>query len=200
MTPWPLSIRPRRQAFYLQTLSVVFTNPYTNVQQVLERDGQRWVVSLEIERAGDTARELDALLASIRGPVGEVLVPDFRTLAARGSLAGAPTLTGGLGRTLTLTGCTPGAVGVLLPGDMIQTSTGRGHIVTAQVDADGAGAANVPIEPRLREAVSVGPLVTSDVRVRMRLGSDDAGRNPTRPPRRSTWSLTFLEILPEPSP
>jgi len=198
-TPWPLTVRPRTQSFYIQTLSVVFTNPYTNVQQVLERDGQRWVSAIEIERGGDLARELDALLAGLRGPAGAVLLPDFRTLSARGSLAGDPHLSGGSGRTLSLSGCTPNATGVLLPGDMIQTSTGRGHIVTEQVDADGSGTASVPIEPRLREPVTAGPLVTSDVRIVMRLTSDDAGRNPTRPPRRSSWSLSFVEVLPEPT-
>lgn len=182
---WPLTIKPRRQSFYLQTLSVVFTNPYTNVQQVLERDGQRWVSRLTVERGGDLAREIDALVASLRGPAGAVLLPDFRTLAARNDVSGA-TLTGGSGRTLTVTGGS-----ALMPGDLIQTSPGRGHIVTA-VAGD-----SVSIEPRLREPVTTGALVTDAVRIKMRLASDEAGRNPTRPPRRSSWDLDFVEILPE---
>lgn len=186
---WPLAFKPIAQEFYIQTLSVVFTNPYTNQQQVLERDGQRWVSRITVERGGDLAREIDALLASIRGPAGTVLMPDFRTLIPRGS-PGAPTLLSGSGRTLLITGLT----GTIYPGDMVQTSPGRGHIVTDQAVS---GDDQLFIEPRLREPVVTGPLVTEDVRVKMRLSSDDAARNPTRPPRRSSWTLEFVEVLPE---
>lgn len=192
---WPIAFNPGGQEFYLATLTTVFGNPYSAAAQVLERDGQRWVCRMTLRRGSTLAREIDAFLAGLRGPVGTVLVPDFRTRAARGSLAGAPHLADGAGRSLTVTGFAPGAAGVLLPGDLIQTSPGRGHIVTAPVDADGNGAATAPVEPRLRAPVTVGPLATQDVRVRMRLTSDDAGRNPTRPPRRSEWQLEFVEVL-----
>jgi len=190
MITWPLTFKPIAQEFYIQTLSVVFTNPYTNQQQVLERDGQRWVSRITVERGGDLAREIDALLASIRGPAGTVLMPDFRTLRARNVL-GSPTLDSGSGRTLTVSGLS----NPLLPGDMIQTSPGRGHIVTV---ASSGG--SVSIEPRLREPVVTGALITDNVRVKMRFGSDDAARNPTRPPRRSSWTLEFVEVLPETAP
>ncbi len=189
---WPVTYRPVAQEFYLQTLSTVFTNPYTQSQQVLERDGQRWVSRITLRRGTELAWEIDALLASIRGPAGHVLVPDFRTLAPRGNPGAGALLIGGTGRTLSVTGLT----GQLLPGDLIQTSPGRAHIVTA---AAGPGSADVSVEPRLREPVVTGLLVTSGVRVRMRLTSDDAGRNPTRPPRRTEWQLEFVEVLPEPT-
>ncbi|CAK0757512.1 hypothetical protein WCLP8_280002 [uncultured Gammaproteobacteria bacterium] len=75
----------------------------------------------------------------MRGPAGEVLVPDFRRLAALGSLAGAPRLTSGTGRTLTLTGFTANAARVLQAGDLIQTSVGRSHMVLDDINADGSG-------------------------------------------------------------
>ncbi len=188
-TVWPLTCQPRSMEFYIQTLTAVFTNPYTRVQQVLERAGQRWVCRMEIERGDPVASEIDALLASIRGPAGTVLVPDFRRLWARGD-PGSAQLTGGAGRSLTVTGL----AGQLLPGDLVQTSTGRMHIVTA---AAGPGSATVAIEPPLRETVTVGALVTDAVRCRMRLQTDDAGRNPTRAPRFSRYSLAFAEVLDE---
>lgn len=193
---WPLDLRPGSQEFYIQTLSVVWASPYTGQNQVLERDGARWVCRLTFRRGDPLARQVDALIASLHGPAGTVLVPDWRTLAARGTLAGTPQLVGGSGRSLTVAGFAPGATGVLLPGDLIQTSTGRAHLVTAAVNAGPDGMAIVPVEPRLREPVAVGPLVTTACRVRMRLSSDDAGRNPTRPPRRSEWSLELFEVLP----
>ncbi|WP_114393514.1 hypothetical protein [Oleisolibacter albus] len=193
---WPLDLRPASQEFYIQTLSTVWASPYTGQNQVLERDGARWVSRLTFQRGDPVARQVDALIASLRGPAGTVLVPDWRTPAARGTLAGTPQLAGGSGRSLTVTGFAPGATGVLLPGDLIQTSPGRAHLVTATVNAGPDGGATVPVEPRLREPVAVGPLVTTACRVRMRLSSDDAGRNPTGPPRRTEWSLELFEVLP----
>ncbi len=186
---WPLAYRPAAQEFYLQTLTVAFTNPYTNQAQVLERDGQRWLCRLTVRRGGELARAIDAFLASLRGPAGTVLMPDFRTLAAQGSPGAGAQLIGGSGRTLTVTGLT----GTLAPGDLIQTSPGRGHIVT---EGAGPGDVSVAVEPRLREPVTPGPLVTDAVRVLMRLSSDDGIRNPTRPPRQSLWELAFVEVLP----
>ena len=122
-------------------------------------------------------------------------MPDFRRLVALGSLAGSPRLVSGTGRTLLLSGFTPNAHRVLAAGDLIQTSPGRAHMVTADINADSAGGATVTIEPRLREPVTVGLLVTTTCRVRMRLLSDDAGKNPTTPPMKSAYQLDLVEVL-----
>ena len=195
MTDWPLAFKPDSQAFYVQTLTARFDNPYTGQVQVLERDGARWVTSLTLHLNGPTARAFEAFLAGLRGPAGEVLVPDFRRLAALGSLAGAPRLVSGTGRTLGLAGFTPNAAGVLAAGDLIQTSPGRVHMVVDDTAADGSGNASIRVEPRLREPVVAGPLVTNTCRVRMRLVSDDAGKNPTTPPMKSAYQLDLIEIL-----
>ncbi|MEN9545203.1 MAG: hypothetical protein RLZZ598_2036 [Pseudomonadota bacterium] len=193
---WPLAFKPAEQSFYIQTLASRFTNPFTGHVQVLERDGARWMSRLRLQLSGREARAFDAFLASLRGSAVEVLLPDFRRLAALGSLAGTPVLAAGTGRTLTLSGFTANATAVLKAGDLLQTSPGRGHLVVEDVTADASGAATVRIEPRLREAVTVGPLITNTVRVRMRLLSDDAGRNPTTPPVKSVYSIDLFEALP----
>ena len=195
MTDWPLSFKPDSQAFYVQTLTARFDNPYNGQVQVLERDGARWVTSLNLTLYSANARAFEAFLASLRGPAGEVLVPDFRRLAALGSLAGSPRLVSGTGRTLTLSGFTVNAQRVLAAGDLIQTSPGRSHMVVDDVTADAAGNASIRVEPRLREPVVAGPLVTSNCRVRMRLVSDDAGKNPTTPPMKTAYQLDLIEIL-----
>ncbi|MEI8395899.1 MAG: hypothetical protein WCF85_14255 [Rhodospirillaceae bacterium] len=195
MTDWPLSFKPDSQAFYVQTLTARFDNPYNGQVQVLERDGARWVTSLSLTLYSANARAFEAFLASLRGPAGEVLVPDFRRLAALGSLAGSPRLVSGTGRTLTLSGFTANAQRVLAAGDLIQTSSGRSHMVVDDVTADASGNASIRVEPRLREPVVAGPLVTSNCRVRMRLVSDDAGKNPTSPPMKSAYQLDLIEIL-----
>ena len=195
MTDWPLVFKPDSQAFYVQTLTARFDNPYNGQVQVLERDGARWVTSMSLTLYSANARAFEAFLASLRGPSGEVLVPDFRRLAALGSLAGNPRLVSGTGRTLSLSGFTANAQRVLAAGDLIQTSPGRSHMVVDDVAADASGNASIRIEPRLREPVVAGPLVTSYCRVRMRLVSDDAGKNPTTPPMKSAYQLDLVEVL-----
>ena len=94
-----------------------------------------------------------------------------------------------------LAGFTPNAQRVLAAGDLIQASPGRVHMVIDDVAADASGNAGIRVEPRLREPVVAGPLVTSNCRVRMRLISDDAGKNPTMPPMKSAYQVDLIEVL-----
>lgn len=194
---WPLEFRPSRQAFYIRTNTVRFESPLTGDAQIQERDGAKWVTQLALTRGAIDSRRLDALLAALQGPVGRVFMPDFRRLKARGSLAGAPQLISGTGATLTLSGFTPNAIDVLKAGDLIQTSPGRAHMVVQDITANGTGSASVPIAPRLREAITVGALVTNNCRVVMRLLDDDQGQNPTDNRLHSSFELQLTEILPE---
>lgn len=194
---WPLDIRPGEQSFYIRTVSTRFENPLTGQVQVLERDAARWVTKLSLVRSELDARRLDALLAALRGSVGHVFVPDFRRLSAKGSLAGDPQLVSGTGTTLVIDGFTPDAVGVLKGGDLIQTSTGRSHIVLQDIDADNLGEASVPVAPRVREAVVAGPLITNDCRVRMRLSDDDQTENATDNRKLTSFELELIEVLPQ---
>ncbi|MEI8397280.1 MAG: hypothetical protein WCF85_21370 [Rhodospirillaceae bacterium] len=123
-------------------------------------------------------------------------MPDFRRLTAAGSLAGTPVLASGSGSTLTVTGFAPNAVGVLKAGDLIQTSPGRAHLVLADVSAGSNGTTGFKVAPRLREPVTVGPLVTNNCRVRMRLMTDDAGANQTVAPVKSSYQIDLCEVLP----
>lgn len=192
---WPLDLRPQEQSFYIQTRTVRFESPYTGQVQLQERPGARWVSDARFERSEGQARRLDALIAELAGPSGTVLLPDFRRLSPRGSRAGAPLLVGGQGTSLSLQGFDALSPGVLLAGDMVQTSLGRAHLVTQDVDADALGQAVAMIAPALRHPVETGPLQTQACRVRMRLVSDDAGENPTRANRISRYSLSFIEVL-----
>lgn len=194
---WPLDLRPGEQSFYIRTVSTRFDNPLTGQVQVLERDAARWVTKLSLVRSELDARRLDALLATLRGAVGHVFVPDFRRLKAKGSLAGNPQLVSGIGTSLTVDGFTPDALGILKAGDLIQTSTGRTHIVLQDVDADVMGAASVSIAPRLREPVTVGDLITDDCRVRMRLSDDSQTENATDNRYLTSFDLELIEVLPQ---
>jgi hypothetical protein len=194
---WPLDLRPAQQSFYIRTLTTKFENPLTGQVQVLERDAARWVSKLSLVRNELDARRMEALLATLRGSVGHVFMPDFRRQKAKGSLAGSPYLASGVGTTLVITGFTPDAEGVLKAGDLIQTSPGRTHIVLQDIDADEDGEAEVSIAPRLRESVTAGPLVTDNCRVRMRLLDDDGAENSTDNRRLTSFELNLIEVLPQ---
>lgn len=192
---WPLAFKPASSRFLIRPLESRLTNPYTRVVQIQERDGARWEGKLTFKGNGRPMIQLAAFLTGLRGGVVPVLVPDFARLAATGSLAGSPQLVAGSGRSLSVTGFTPHAAGVLNAGDLIQTSPGRMHMVTADVAADADGAAMVTIEPRLREPVKIGPLVTEVVRVRMRLTADDAGAGQTSAPNATSLTVELYEVL-----
>jgi len=194
---WPLNLRPATQSFFIRTNTIRFESPLTGHVQVQERDGARWLAQLQLTRGDVDSRRMDAIIAALRGPVGHVMMPDFRRLKARGSLAGSPELVSGTGNTLSLSGFTPNAQGVLLAGDLIQTSTGRTHMVVQDINADVDGTAAVPIAPRLRDPVTAGALITNNCRVLMRLIDDEGGNNPTDNRMRSTFNLQLIEVLPQ---
>ncbi len=75
---WPEGIYPRSQKFYLKYPVTKFISSLTGQFQVLEREGVRWVAEFTFELENARARNMDALLAALRGVVGEILVPDFR--------------------------------------------------------------------------------------------------------------------------
>lgn len=78
---WPQGIYPRSQKFYLLPRTTKFASDFTGQIHVLERDAVRWVAEFTFELEGNRARILDALIASLRGAVGQILVPDFRRIA-----------------------------------------------------------------------------------------------------------------------
>lgn len=185
---WPLTIRPQGQSFWLATRTTLFEAPNYGTTQRLVWQGAQWRAEITLRRAGPITRVIDALVSSINGPVGVVLLPDFRRLAAKGDL-GTPTLTGSTATTLTVADL----AGPILPGTLVQTAPGRGHMVTARVEP--GASITLPIAPALREPAVIGPLVTAEVRVRMRLIDDDQNRNPTRHWQRTEWRLAFEEVL-----
>ena len=72
---------------------------------------------------------------------------------------------------------------------------GHAHLILEDVTTDINGLATVPIAPKLRTTISEQPLVLGGIKVLMRLTNDDAGHNRTIPPNRSTYTLTFEEVL-----
>lgn len=82
MTQWPQSLRPNKQNFYLRESTIRFANKQGGLQ-VAERAGRRWVAEMEFRLSGKEAAQMDALLAALRGPAGDILVPNFLRIATR---------------------------------------------------------------------------------------------------------------------
>ena len=77
---WPDGIYPKSQSFYIKHRSARFLSQLTSHFNVLEREGARWVAEFTFELENARARKLDALIAQLKGAVGQILVPDFRRL------------------------------------------------------------------------------------------------------------------------
>ena len=82
MIAWPDNLRPIRQSFYLRETTIRFANSQGGFQ-VAERAGRRWVADIDFRLSDIQAAQMDAFLASLRGPAGKVLLPNFMRMATR---------------------------------------------------------------------------------------------------------------------
>lgn len=106
-----------------------------------------------------------AFLMQCQGMANAFQMGDPTKSAPRGSGAGSPVTSSASGvnqaaaTTLTTSGWTSSAVGVLLRGDMVQVSY-RLYRVLDDVTADGSGNAAIPIWPSIRETLTGGTAIT----------------------------------------
>ena len=107
---------------------------------------------------------------------------------------GQPTLIEGGGRLLLIGGLAPWRA-VIKAGRSIMPDIGHGHLILEDVVSDINGFAAVPIAPKLRTTITEQPLILGGIEVLMRLTQGDAGDNRTVPPNRSSYTLTFEQIL-----
>ena len=217
---WPAELRPTGQAFYVEALTARFAAALTPQVGVAERPGARWRAELTVLALPHFIGQLDALLAhggtvllpDFTRPAGHAPGPSFQAFAAAvGPTAfddetgfddgldffegtGTVALLGGCRHWLALGGCWPGQP-ALTVGDLIQTSPGRAHLITAAEPADGNGIARCTVAPPLRVPPVLGPPVTSNCRVAMTVVGGDAADGQTLPPTRTRYRLVLAEDL-----
>ena len=75
---WPENIYPVQQTFFIRSETARSISELTGQTQAFGRDSARWVATLDFRLTQDKAAIFEALLADLRGPVGTLLVPDFR--------------------------------------------------------------------------------------------------------------------------
>ncbi|MBI1208022.1 MAG: hypothetical protein GC191_12135 [Azospirillum sp.] len=222
---WPAALLPVQQSFFVRTSTVAFRSGFTGQVQAAVGSADRWVAELTVPMGPAHGRFLEALVAGRRGEAGTALLTDCRYSGSQASPqsfdgfaaeigttrfddgfgfddgsgffegAGQCVVLGGVGSLLLLGGLRPGSGSALDPGDLIQTSPGRGHLVTGGALADIEGRAVYCIAPPLREPPVLGPPATEGVKILMRLVGTESGRNPTRVPWRGTLRLSFEEAL-----
>lgn len=107
---------------------------------------------------------------------------------------GQPTLVQGGDRLLQISGLAPFR-SVIKAGQSIMPRLGHAHLILEDIVTDINGLAFVSIAPKLRTTVEEQPLVLGGIKVLMRLNDGDAGNNITVPPNRSSYTLTFEQIL-----
>lgn len=75
--PWPLGLTPFRCEFYLQNNTTQFSSPITRSQQVLRRQGERWVGTAAFRLRRSEAQLMDATLAKLKGAYNTANIWDF---------------------------------------------------------------------------------------------------------------------------
>lgn len=86
---WPEGIYPVLQSYYIRPITIQSVSDLTGLTESKERDGTRWIATLDFRLAGSKAAVMDALIARLNGSTGNIVVPDFRRTKSR-------TVTGGM--------------------------------------------------------------------------------------------------------
>lgn len=150
-------------------------SPFTAQQQVQEWQQGWFEASVSYPPLTHVqAQAWIAFLLGLRGQANVFQIGDPLAVAPQGSGAGTPVVSGGgqTGFSLVTSGWTPGAGGVLLPGDWLQIGY-RAYRNLLRADADGSGNATLSIYGPLREPPADGDAITlNNVKVLMRLKSN----------------------------
>lgn len=87
---WPEGLKPTHAEFWLRSHSATFQSPFTRTVQVLDLGVPQWIAVFRFRLHSSRAGMLDALLARLRGPQGQVRLWDpQRVRPASGVYAGA---------------------------------------------------------------------------------------------------------------
>ncbi len=138
--------------------------------QAIEVSAPLWAVSLEVTTKRDSdpmVGEWKTLLMKLRGRVNQLALYDMGRPVPLGTMRGAMTLSVAVvqGDTALNIVATGGNAQTILKGDMLgigSTITQQVAMATADATSDGAGNILVNIEPPIRNAFSIGEVVTWD--------------------------------------
>lgn len=138
----------------LRAAAAVVTSPFTLQAQVQDWGGRRWEYDIALGAAQDLAgRRISVFFDALSGSIGRFIFADPSIVQ---SVGGTPLVKGAgqTGSALVIDELTPSAL-AFRAGDFFSLGTGadtRLYRVTADVTANGAGEASLPIIPPLRSS------------------------------------------------
>ena len=96
---WPEGIYPVLQDYYIRSVTIAAISEMNGLVHAQEREGSRWIATLDFRLTGWKAGLMDALIARLNGSVGKIAVPDFRRTKARAVTEGMDSYAARIGLT-----------------------------------------------------------------------------------------------------
>lgn len=155
---WPEELEPTDMTWGVVYNNRAFTSSLTNAQQIASHPGAYWICTLNFGVLyEEDERELTSLLGRLQGMFGTVNIPSITR--TRTDSIGAPVVASAVAQStsIQLRGMTPG-IRVFSRGDHI-TILGEMFEVVEGVNSDGAGAATIRVNKRVRKAIAAGTAV-----------------------------------------
>ncbi|WDG79141.1 hypothetical protein PUP68_12070 [Pseudomonas chlororaphis] len=179
---WPASLRPSEMTWGIVNNSRAFTSTLSNAQQIVGYPGAYWQCTLTfglLERWQE--RELSAFLGRLDGMFGTFNLPAF-TRTRTDNVGSLVVVTGNAqARSMLISGATPSAP-IFAMGDYI-TVAGEMFEVTDLVSSNAQGQATVPLNKRIRKALTAGAAIEyRNPYSEMRMTSD-------------TWSMSVRPVV-----
>lgn len=187
---------PREFDFGLISNTQKFESPLNRSVQTGELPGARWAAQFGYENLTDAdAALLQAFFAKLRGQAGRFYLYNFARQAPRGVATGTP-LAAAASTTVLLksSGWTAGVTGILKAGDFIGCG-GELKIVTADVNSNGSGLADIPVEPPFRTVPSVSAAIAVNKPTATFMLTEDTSRWLTRPGKFTDFNLQAVEVF-----
>ncbi|AZD86504.1 hypothetical protein C4K14_3680 [Pseudomonas chlororaphis subsp. aureofaciens] len=179
---WPASLRPSEMTWGIVNNSRAFTSTLSNAQQIVGYPGAYWQCTLSfglLERWHE--RELSAFLGRLDGMFGTFNLPAF-TRTRVDNVGSLVVVTGNAqARSMLISGATP-STPIFAMGDYI-TVAGEMFEVTDTVSSNAQGQATVPLNKRIRKALTAGAAIEyRNPYSEMRMTSD-------------TWSMSVRPVV-----
>lgn len=177
-------------------------SPFTLDEQSFLWPGEQWSVDFALPPvlSRDIAADWQAFGVSMKGSYNYFLLGDPTATVPRGVATGTPVVSSGgqTGNLLATSGWTPSTAGIILRGTYIQLGTGvnaRLHMVIEDVNSNGSGNANLPIEPALRASPGLNdPVILNNPRGVFRLEDNTFGWS-VLPGPRYAFSFSAIEVI-----
>lgn len=172
----------------------VHASPYTRGVQVVDLLGERWRMAFELpSRKHASAAAVEAFLARLLGMRHEVLLWHFVRPVPRGTMRGAPVLSGAVAQGAQSLPITTTAGATVRAGDMLGAG-GQLFMAAADATANGSGAITVATCNRARASIASGSAVTwSKPTAAFRLTSTSGVPVAYRPGAMQSLQVEFME-------